>query len=408
MNDNRTGTIVGYGVAGVAAVVIPLLLGGSLGWPTPVLVILILVLVVAVGVSAARTWSDGERRVEPFPQPPARPAVIAPIPPACAGIGPLAIASEDDAYRFRFTATVHWQQRADDSPQDRNWRQARAQEALLDRAINAARVIAPRDHTTAGARLAAVLSEPVVASGAGVQVWASDVGVDLAGEDSERLVKLERIRKDVRLWEQQREHERELRSYLGDDVLATSGKALVWWLARHEDDIRGAVDRIPDLARISSVAQGLSTEPMHDGDGTLDRRAPVDVVDPEEPQQHGAHTTTHAADEEPQHGAGEQKKAPADAALDMLDGLFPDDRDRARAARQLALVVGNWGHQELADSLVRRGVVPRDVDHPPMEPSDSHERPATSEPPATPPVVDPGVVTDEPTDEEDGSGDPRW
>ena len=36
--------------------------------------------------------------------------------------------------------------------------------------------------------------------------------------------------------ERQREYEKNLREYLGNDVLTTSGSAVVWWLARHLED----------------------------------------------------------------------------------------------------------------------------------------------------------------------------
>jgi hypothetical protein len=66
---------------------------------------------------------------------------------------------------------------------------------------------------------------------------AEDVQLDPADpDDVARLRTSSRLRKQVHEWEQEREHEKNLREYLGDDVLTTGGSALVWWLARHLDD----------------------------------------------------------------------------------------------------------------------------------------------------------------------------
>jgi hypothetical protein len=58
------------------------------------------------------------------------------------------------------------------------------------------------------------------------------------------------------LWEQEIDHQRNVREYLTDDVLTTNGRAVVWWLAQHTDDIPGAVERIGHLSRLSAVSQG--------------------------------------------------------------------------------------------------------------------------------------------------------
>ncbi|GAB1327795.1 hypothetical protein [Streptomyces sennicomposti] len=83
---------------------------------------------------------------------------------------------------------------------------------------------------------------------------AADVTLILAPADRERLTKLADLRKDEQIWEYERQHERNMRRYLGDDVLKTTGSAVVWWLARHENEIEKAVDMIGPLARISAAA----------------------------------------------------------------------------------------------------------------------------------------------------------
>lgn len=101
--------------------------------------------------------------------------------------------------------------------------------------------------------------------------------------DVTRLRTSSRLRKQVHEWEQMREHERNLRKYLGDDVLTTAGSALVWWLARHFDDdeaVPAAVRLIDELSTLSMVSQdhgGLSQTGLPpptavglNGDGGID------------------------------------------------------------------------------------------------------------------------------------------
>ncbi|GGV66065.1 hypothetical protein GCM10010294_19140 [Streptomyces griseoloalbus] len=85
---------------------------------------------------------------------------------------------------------------------------------------------------------------------------AADVTLALAPADRERLRKLKDLRKDEEVWEYERQHERNKRRYLGDDVLKSVGTAVVWWLARHENEIEKAVDMIGPLARIAAAANG--------------------------------------------------------------------------------------------------------------------------------------------------------
>jgi hypothetical protein len=87
-----------------------------------------------------------------------------------------------------------------------------------------------------------------------VNALAADVTLALAPADRERLRKLNDLRKDEEIWEYERQHERNKRRYLGDDVLKSAGSAVVWWLARHENEIEKAVDMIGPLARIAAAA----------------------------------------------------------------------------------------------------------------------------------------------------------
>ncbi|MFJ8847627.1 hypothetical protein ACIRFF_32535 [Streptomyces cyaneofuscatus] len=92
-----------------------------------------------------------------------------------------------------------------------------------------------------------------------VKAPAADVTLPLAPADRERLRKLNDLRKDEELWEYERQHERNKRRHLGDDVLKSAGSAVVWWLARHENEIEKAVDMTGPLAQIVSAANEHSS-----------------------------------------------------------------------------------------------------------------------------------------------------
>lgn len=87
-----------------------------------------------------------------------------------------------------------------------------------------------------------------------MEAHTADVTLTLASADRDRLRKLNDLRKDEEIWEYERQYERNKRRYLGDDVLKSAGNAVVWWLARHEDEIEKAVDMIGPLAQIAAAA----------------------------------------------------------------------------------------------------------------------------------------------------------
>lgn len=383
MNNEQIRAVIVRAAVGLVVILLLWSLGSALEWPVLVVLLLLLVVLVVAALAIARALRTSGPARDPFPAAPVRSAAP---PPASVAMGPVPIPSSDPAYRFRFSATVHWPHQPTDTPEGRNRRAAHVQEALLDRAITAARLIDPGDHAAAGYRIAAALAQPIVAPKAEVQVWASEVRVELAEEDAERLAKLDRIRKDVQLWEQERAHEKEVRRYLGEDVLSSPGSALVWWLARHEDDIRGSVERIPDLTQISAVARGVPYEPVG---GFRPMGQPYFHPDESGPNGDGA----------PRAAAGPSApRSPADSARDLIDGLFPDETDRGLFAGQLGELLRRWGKDDVASSL-------RDPSNDPL--TDSHHRPGmtTVETLASADQPD-GVVPDQADDEPDDQAEP--
>jgi hypothetical protein len=150
-------------------------------------------------------------------------------------------------------------------------------------------------------------------------------------DDAERLRRLSRFRKQVHEWEQTREYEKNVRGYLGDDVLTTGGRALVWWLARHLDDdeaVQAAVPLIDDLSTLSAAAQDRA-----DTDRTASPSAPREPAPP------GPHSNGVAQDR-------------VVVTLALLERLFPDSADQRRMfARSLASIAERSDRAEYAARL---------------------------------------------------------
>jgi hypothetical protein len=95
-----------------------------------------------------------------------------------------------------------------------------------------------------------------------VEAWAQNIALVLPDADLQRLRKLADVRKDEQVWEQQRDHERNKRAYLHDDVLKSTGSALVWWLAQDITKVSEAVALIGTLAQLSAAARDTRVDPL--------------------------------------------------------------------------------------------------------------------------------------------------
>lgn len=87
-----------------------------------------------------------------------------------------------------------------------------------------------------------------------VLAMAENVTLRLSDADATRLERLATVRKEEEVWTHERKYECDRREYLGKDVLKDTGSAVVWWLAKHDDQVKQAVDEIGPLAQLSSAA----------------------------------------------------------------------------------------------------------------------------------------------------------
>jgi hypothetical protein len=138
----------------------------------------------------------------------------------------------------------------------------------------------------------------------GTVLWCvEDVVLSLVDSDVERLSRISQLRKEVQVWNQERDHERNFRKYLEDDALKSPGSALVWWLAQHPEDVRGAVTLMGDLARLSEATQNDGGP--RQASSLLTASAPLPIDTAAEPP-------------------GQRDLA---ATQDLLHSLFPDSED---------------------------------------------------------------------------------
>ncbi len=161
-------------------------------------------------------------------------------------------------YRFLLSGTAYWLPNPNASGGEHWNLGAVAKDAIVSRAAEVLAAAQPDEHSTLDERLNAVLGTALTVSSGQVLAWGRDLVVTLPDLDKQRLDRLAEVRKEVEVWEHERNHERNIREYLGEDALSSPGSAVVWWLARHHEDsdsgLRAAVENICNLRKLTSAA----------------------------------------------------------------------------------------------------------------------------------------------------------
>ncbi|MEW2068865.1 hypothetical protein [Streptomyces sp. NPDC007346] len=233
----------------------PAVLGNVLHWSAWLWGFMSMVTVSGSLLLVMTVLSGGRAPADPYePEEPEPPAAPAQPPYQETRVVDAALPSATDGYDFLFSATVWWWPApGHDDPFD-GASPALAISSVVSRALEIVRHEEPGRANFARYLLEGELGVPLPDRSGRVKAQAADVTLTLAPADRERLRKLNDLRKDEEIWEYERQHERNKRHYLGDDVLKSPGSAVVWWLARHEDEIEKAVDMIGPLAQIASAA----------------------------------------------------------------------------------------------------------------------------------------------------------
>ncbi|TDV57460.1 hypothetical protein [Actinophytocola oryzae] len=214
---------------------------------------------IIVGGLLVKQRIENERLAEAPPQehhePPPPPP---PLPPGRAPVYELVLPSANPDYRFLLSANVLWRQHGSAHLRPDQL----AIDAVRERAARFTQGENARDSDLLAPRLAADLSVARPDRTGHLEAWAQDVVLMIPDADRRRLDKLAELRKDEEVWEHERAHEKNKRAYLRDDVLTTTGSAVVWWLARDASRVEEAVGLIGTLARLVAAAQDRDVEPV--------------------------------------------------------------------------------------------------------------------------------------------------
>ncbi|MDF5753154.1 hypothetical protein [Spongiactinospora sp. TRM90649] len=241
---------------------------------------------------------------------------------------PLPSSTKD--YNFLFSATVLWTPSEDTSHNVPLNLEGVAVQAVIERAREVTERWSPEQVSLAQCELGGTLGRAPEGHRE-VHVVAQGVVLTLADDDRKRLEMLAIQRKEMAVWQQNKEAEQSRRRYLSEDVLKSPGAAVVWHLDRNGEQVEATVNDIVRLTRLSLAA--------HD-------RLPEDHgADPARPPYHAT---------------------PADHADAMLFTAGVEDTDQqAFFAAELADLFTRYGSQEAADDLRRRFDQPRS--HPASE-----------------------------------------
>lgn len=290
---------------------------------------------------------------------------------------PLSSAAPD--YKFQFSATVHWRLTRTGPGATLANPSARAVDAIVDRAREVTSGEPPNDFGLLQHRLEAALAVALPDESGQVEAWANSVTLALPEVDRHRLSRLAGIRKDEEVWEHERNFERNKRAYLGDDVLKDTGSAVVWWLAKNDDEIERTVDLIGLLARLSAAANNSEVPELF-----RDLLAsPGDMFDKEGSDAYSSSFGPRPFDatsafDSATFGGQAAEETLGEKLEKFMDEANVDETERPLVARHVATIMTRFGRHEEA-ARIRRCYEQHDPDTP-EQPGDSDE----SQPPGVP------------------------
>jgi hypothetical protein len=275
------------------------------------------------------------------------------------------VTSSLDDYPFLFSATVRWRTVTDPLRTSHGNPGALAVTSVLWRVEQCTATEHPSRVDFLCHWLEGQLGQPVQDESGTVTAFATDVQLSLRHEDRQHLEELEDLRRTMGSWERQREHERNRREYLGEDVLQSPGSAVVWWLARHEEEIERATDLIGPLSCLSAVArdQEIPDAFRHLTDRQVSPAGcgtPNGFDHPEEAEApaHHPERDERSLDRQP-----DAHTEPVSALLDRM-GLLRGSEERVAFVHRLARMMEASGRPRAAEAL-RHDLVeePEDARH---------------------------------------------
>ncbi|MFI2117240.1 hypothetical protein ACH489_22535 [Streptomyces rubiginosohelvolus] len=337
-----------------------LAVGAAFDWPLWLWFLLASLIAAALLIDMRVSRAEGARPTVPDPDESApEPPAEAPYQETSIVVVPVQSAVEDCP--FLFSASVWWRPAGRFAHSTHGNPAALAATSVLQRVQSMTLAEDPGRCTFLERSLEGLLGSPALDDSGLVVAFATDVRLVLRPRDQQHLEELDGLRKAMGSWESRRQHERNLREYLGEDVLRSPGNAVVWWMARHEDQIERAVDMIAPLTILSAAANDEEIpEEYRDlfrGRGKAMGGEPTSGFDHPEPGDGQA-----PAGHGPIRSAASQEPPPTDSLAAWLDGEgFADGSDETRVfLDRLARMSDAAGRPEAAENI-RRHV--RRVDH---------------------------------------------
>ncbi|MFJ6139302.1 hypothetical protein [Kitasatospora sp. NPDC092286] len=350
MNSTHSRNKARTAALAAAAGLVPVGVGRGLGWPVWVWVVAAAVIALLVTQLTVR-GPEGEGVV---PSPPPYPSAVVPpeapaeLPYQEARVEGVALPSGVPDYDFVFSATVWWRPLHNRSGLVHANPGSLAVETVLARARAVTEYEHPARLDLVRHRLDGVLGTQSPDASGLVVAMAGRVGLGLPEADRDRLGKLSEVRKAEEVWEHERRYERNKRAYLGDDVLKSPGSAVVWWLARNDEEVTRAVDLIGPLAQLSAVANNQAVDELYEHLVARPVRQPVPFLDGAAP---GAGAALHHPDVD---GGGRRGPSVVGPLNDLMDDvkLKEEDGERTVYAHRVALFTEAIGRPEEA-ALIR-------------------------------------------------------
>ncbi|GAA2453896.1 hypothetical protein [Streptomyces macrosporus] len=314
--------------------------GVSARWPVWAWAALAVLLVaLPVSVVKAATRRGGPVPVEMIPH-----ITEAPVERREERVTGVALPSLWEDYDFLFSATVRWCPTGAPSEEPVLNPAGLAVDAILDRARDITEKREPGRASLVQHELNGALGRMRPDATGSLHVMAESVTLVLPEHDRERLERLAAVRKDKAVWEHQRKHEQSKREYLGEDVLKDTGSAVVWWLAKNDEQVDKTVRDIGLLAQLASAA--------NDTDVPERLRHLV----PQPPRETTGAEASHLGDfasAAPSQDPGASTADRYDAFLRAM-GLPEEDARRYLVTRHVAEAVKAQGLYETAEELLRR------------------------------------------------------
>lgn len=321
----------------VLAVLAPTVIGLSLGWPWWAWLIIMILLISTIVMSDRqirhRREQERLRRQYEEHRPSARIGEPATVRYA---LGSTPLASTKADYDFIFSCTMNWRPTQHDSAAPYGDPRAIASDHIIGRAAAAASAESPTDRVFAQHRLAAALSYPEPDPSGRLLVWADDVVLAVPDADANRLRQLADLRKQEELWEQNRAFERNVRTYLGTEVLKDTGSAVVWWLAKNSDQVKETAQLIGTMAELSAAANNTEVHEL------FRHLVPSEHLEPRQPAPSSPRIVDGLAFEQGTNGS---------AAAHIHDFLPGFDDNSAMFGHQLADLLARHNEHSRADRV---------------------------------------------------------